>query len=373
MLACIRCGACLNVCPVYRRTGGAAYGPVYSGPMGAVLVPLLAGLEHAPDLPHASSLCGACTDACPVKIPLHELLLELRRDLVEEGVALASRAPCLPALVACVVVAGRLSGVDPPRPARRAVRRSCRARAGSGDPAGRCPSSVAATGTRDEPPRRLSSRTPRLAGFTVHRRRARRRSTAPACRARSTASPTPGSVVLAASPEEPRANSLLPGRPRHAPRRGPHPAGARRALRGGRRRPPERARDRHRPEPERGHRADARRRRARPRRGARRAHAAGDAGVGLPGMLPIERPQKIVCIGLNYSRPRRGAGRRPPRAAAALREMAEHADRARRTDRHPADHSNGGLRSRARRRHRRRGRAASRSRTRSRPSPATSA
>ena len=87
MLACIRCGACLNVCPVYRKTGGAAYGPVYSGPMGAVLVPLLAGLERAADLPHASSLCGACTEACPVKIPLHELLLGLRRDLVEQGVA----------------------------------------------------------------------------------------------------------------------------------------------------------------------------------------------------------------------------------------------------------------------------------------------
>jgi L-lactate dehydrogenase complex protein LldF len=87
MLACIRCGACLNVCPVYRRTGGAAYGPVYSGPMGAVLVPLLAELEHASDLPHASSLCGACSDACPVKIPLHELLLELRRDLVEQRIA----------------------------------------------------------------------------------------------------------------------------------------------------------------------------------------------------------------------------------------------------------------------------------------------
>ena len=87
MLACIRCGACLNVCPVYRKTGGAAYGPVYSGPMGAVLVPLLVGLEQAPTLPHASSLCGACSDACPVKIPLHELLLELRRDLVEQGVA----------------------------------------------------------------------------------------------------------------------------------------------------------------------------------------------------------------------------------------------------------------------------------------------
>jgi L-lactate dehydrogenase complex protein LldF len=87
MLACIRCGACLNVCPIYRKTAGEAYGPVYSGPMGAVLVPLLVGLEGAPALPHASSLCGACTEACPVKIPLHELLLELRRDLVEEGVA----------------------------------------------------------------------------------------------------------------------------------------------------------------------------------------------------------------------------------------------------------------------------------------------
>ena len=87
MLNCIRCGACLNVCPVYRKSGGGAYGPVYSGPMGAVLVPLLVGLENAPTLPHASSLCGACTSACPVKIPLHELLLELRRDLVGQRVA----------------------------------------------------------------------------------------------------------------------------------------------------------------------------------------------------------------------------------------------------------------------------------------------
>src|SRR5205807_6343649 len=86
MLACIRCGACLNTCPVYRKAGGLAYSPVYSGPMGAVLLPLLVGLEQAPALPHASSLCGACTQACPVKIPLHELLLELRRDLVEEGI-----------------------------------------------------------------------------------------------------------------------------------------------------------------------------------------------------------------------------------------------------------------------------------------------
>jgi len=87
MLSCIRCGACLNVCPIYRRSGGGAYSDVYSGPMGAVLLPLLRGLEARPELPHASSLCGACTAACPVKIPLHELLLALRRDLVASGVA----------------------------------------------------------------------------------------------------------------------------------------------------------------------------------------------------------------------------------------------------------------------------------------------
>jgi L-lactate dehydrogenase complex protein LldF len=87
MLGCIRCGACINVCPVYRKAGGGAYGPVLSGPMGAVLAPLMAGLERAPDLPHASSLCGACTAACPVRIPLHELLLDLRRDLAEERIA----------------------------------------------------------------------------------------------------------------------------------------------------------------------------------------------------------------------------------------------------------------------------------------------
>jgi L-lactate dehydrogenase complex protein LldF len=86
MLNCIRCGACLNVCPVFRKTGGAAYGPVYSGPMGAVLAPLIVGLENAPSLPHASSLCGHCSAACPVKIPLHEFLLDLRRDLVDQRV-----------------------------------------------------------------------------------------------------------------------------------------------------------------------------------------------------------------------------------------------------------------------------------------------
>jgi L-lactate dehydrogenase complex protein LldF len=86
-LYCIRCGACLNVCPVYRQTGGHAYGSTYSGPIGAVITPLLKGDEEAKDLPHASSLCGACWEACPVGIPLHDLLLKLRNRQVEEGIA----------------------------------------------------------------------------------------------------------------------------------------------------------------------------------------------------------------------------------------------------------------------------------------------
>ncbi|HVT77044.1 MAG TPA: LutB/LldF family L-lactate oxidation iron-sulfur protein [Acidimicrobiales bacterium] len=81
MLACIRCGACLNVCPVYRQIGGHAYGWVYSGPMGAVLTPLLARDEYstATQLANASSLCGACWEACPVGIPLQDMLLAQRR------------------------------------------------------------------------------------------------------------------------------------------------------------------------------------------------------------------------------------------------------------------------------------------------------
>jgi L-lactate dehydrogenase complex protein LldF len=79
MLACIRCGACLNVCPVYRQVGGHAYGWAYSGPMGAVLTPLLYKGAGADELPQASSLCGACWEACPVGIPLQDMLLALRR------------------------------------------------------------------------------------------------------------------------------------------------------------------------------------------------------------------------------------------------------------------------------------------------------
>ena len=84
MLRCIRCGACMNICPVYRHITGHAYGSIYPGPMGAVLTPLLVGYEKAGALPYASTLCGACTDHCPVKIPIHELLLLHRQKLVEE-------------------------------------------------------------------------------------------------------------------------------------------------------------------------------------------------------------------------------------------------------------------------------------------------
>src|SRR5690606_11411142 len=84
-LNCIRCGACLNVCPVYRQIGGHAYGWVYSGPIGAVLTPLYRGLEEWGEVAQASSLCGACYEACPVKIPLHDMLIGIRRQSVEAG------------------------------------------------------------------------------------------------------------------------------------------------------------------------------------------------------------------------------------------------------------------------------------------------
>jgi L-lactate dehydrogenase complex protein LldF len=82
-LHCIRCSACLNVCPVYERTGGHAYGSVYPGPIGAVLSPQLTGVEDNASLPYASSLCGACYDACPVAIDIPSILVHLRAEHVE--------------------------------------------------------------------------------------------------------------------------------------------------------------------------------------------------------------------------------------------------------------------------------------------------
>lgn len=81
-LRCIRCGACLNACPVYRKIGGHAYGSVYPGPIGALLTPLFQGVKKFKDLPQASSLCGACYEACPVKINIPQHLINMRRDIV---------------------------------------------------------------------------------------------------------------------------------------------------------------------------------------------------------------------------------------------------------------------------------------------------
>ena len=85
MLRCIRCGACMNHCPVYQTVGGHAYGWVYPGPMGSVLTPVYTGLENALDLPHAATMCGACHVACPVRIPLPDLLRKLREKQVEKN------------------------------------------------------------------------------------------------------------------------------------------------------------------------------------------------------------------------------------------------------------------------------------------------
>ena len=141
VLQCIRCGACLNVCPVYRSAGGHAYrgetGPPspYSGPIGAVVTPLLFGLADHKQLPQASSLCGACLDVCPVRIDLPRMLVDLRRDSVEAGLdgagtavvtRLAARAfgsERMLGLAARLARFGRrFVGGDLPRPAKRSFR-----------------------------------------------------------------------------------------------------------------------------------------------------------------------------------------------------------------------------------------------------------
>ncbi len=86
-LHCIRCGACQNACPVYRQTGGHAYGSVYAGPIGAILTPQLQHMDHARSLPYASSLCGACYEVCPVKINIPEVLVHLRSEVVKRETA----------------------------------------------------------------------------------------------------------------------------------------------------------------------------------------------------------------------------------------------------------------------------------------------
>ncbi len=136
ILRCIRCGACLNVCPVYRQASGHAYRSVYPGPLGAVLSPLLAGGNFAEkaDLPKASSLCGACNEVCPVNIPIPDLLLRLRdRGKREHAAAAAAGTPPMgawarlassPAAWKASLAAGRVLNILPlgliPVPALRA-------------------------------------------------------------------------------------------------------------------------------------------------------------------------------------------------------------------------------------------------------------
>ncbi|MEG2155152.1 MAG: LutB/LldF family L-lactate oxidation iron-sulfur protein [Burkholderiaceae bacterium] len=116
MLRCIRCGACMNHCPVYQKIGGHAYGWVYPGPMGSVLTPSFTGVENALDLPQAATLCGQCSVVCPVKIPLPDLLRKLRekqfeRDLRPWAERFALRAwgfvamhPALYSVISCLAV-----------------------------------------------------------------------------------------------------------------------------------------------------------------------------------------------------------------------------------------------------------------------------
>jgi len=89
-LTCIRCGACLNTCPIYKNIGGHTYATTYTGPIGSVISPWLLGMKDYKHLSFASSLCGACTEVCPVKIPLHDLLLRNRKDAVEQKLATTS-------------------------------------------------------------------------------------------------------------------------------------------------------------------------------------------------------------------------------------------------------------------------------------------
>ena len=124
MLRCIRCGACMNHCPVYHAVGGHAYGATYMGPMGQVLTPALRGLRSAPDLPHAATMCGACEVVCPVKIPLPALMRRLRARQMKESIRpwkerallrlwfFAARRPALYAAAAAAMCAilSRLGG-----------------------------------------------------------------------------------------------------------------------------------------------------------------------------------------------------------------------------------------------------------------------
>lgn len=109
VLQCIRCGACLGNCPVYMHTGGHAYHNPYSGPIGAVIAPLLFGVENAPGLPQASTLCGACLEVCPVRIDLPRMLLALRTEEVEKNLVPAPERLAEKAAAGMLATPGRMN------------------------------------------------------------------------------------------------------------------------------------------------------------------------------------------------------------------------------------------------------------------------
>jgi L-lactate dehydrogenase complex protein LldF len=128
VLHCIRCSACLNVCPVYERTGGHAYGSVYPGPIGAVLSPQLTGVQDNASLPFASSLCGACYDVCPVKINIPSVLVHLRARHVEETSRIAPEAITMAAAAWVLARPGRLAAAQGASRAGRLLGRGGRIR-----------------------------------------------------------------------------------------------------------------------------------------------------------------------------------------------------------------------------------------------------
>ncbi|GAA4803534.1 LutB/LldF family L-lactate oxidation iron-sulfur protein [Actinomycetospora chlora] len=149
-LHCIRCSACLNVCPVYERAGGHAYGSIYPGPIGAVLSPQLTGIDGPDDvnasLPYASSLCGACFDACPVRIDIPHLLVQQRAAAVEAHTRPTAQDVAMRAAAAAMATPGRFSLAERVVKLGRLLGRSGRIRSVPG------PGAAAWFGARDMPP-----------------------------------------------------------------------------------------------------------------------------------------------------------------------------------------------------------------------------
>jgi L-lactate dehydrogenase complex protein LldF len=149
-LHCIRCSACLNVCPVYERTGGHAYGSIYPGPIGAVLSPQLTGIDGPDDvnasLPYASSLCGACFDACPVRIDIPHLLVQQRAAAIDAHTRPTAQDVAMGAVAAAMATPGRFSLAERVVKLGRLLGRSGRIRSVPG------PGAAAWFGARDMPP-----------------------------------------------------------------------------------------------------------------------------------------------------------------------------------------------------------------------------